>query len=485
MITTNSKIGKKKQNGIALLVLVIVLALTLSTYYFTSISVVDIQIDRLEKTRNALKQAKQALINYAVMHADRRPAVDNVGEFGYLPCPHISDGLEGKQDGTCNGRYKNTIGYLPWYSLDTEVLKDGNGNCLWYAVSSSYKNSPNSLLINEDTNGMFQIVDSSGAVVKGNSPEDRVVAIIFSPGHLLDSQNRNFDATTNCGDDAANVAAYLDNDGTTSNATIDANEDKIDQFVHATLTSDAEGVPYNDYFITITREELWSAITVRSDFNDKMRNLTEALALCLRNYAMINGFNRLPWPAPIALADYRIDLNYDDTNASGYNGRLPFIVTDSNTAITVGTNAELFEQGACDVAGGLPVDLRLATDEYRRLWNNWKDHFFYVVSNEYAPAPTLKPVPGSCVDCVTVNTMTNQMAGIVIYAGSRLGTQVRTGPVSTTVPVDIDEKDSIINYIENTNESDFPDNAGNRAYVTGGGNDIMFCIGTDLAVAEC
>jgi len=52
--------GKKKQGGLALLVLIIVLALTFTAYYFTSISVVEIQVDNVKKTRLALKQAKQA-----------------------------------------------------------------------------------------------------------------------------------------------------------------------------------------------------------------------------------------------------------------------------------------------------------------------------------------------------------------------------------------------------------------------------------------
>lgn len=457
-----------------MLVLVITLALTVTAYYLSTISVVDVRLDNIDKTRQALKQAKQALINYAIMHADGSGSGDP-GEFGYLPCPHISNATEGAQDGVCKARYKNSIGYLPWNALDTDILRDGSGNCLWYAVSSSYKNNPDSLLINEDSNGMFQMLDDNGAVVAGNLPEDRVVAVVFAPGAPLANQSRNFNAATSCGDDAANISAYLEGDGVVDNANIQDVIDNVDQFISASITSDSSAVPYNDRLLTITRDEIWSAIIARPDFNIKMQNLTEALALCLKNYATANTYNRMPWPARIDLADYRLQDNYDDGDGtSGYAGRFPYIVTDSNTAITVGSNDELFIQGDCDPAGGITVDLKTVGSEYRNLWDNWKDHFFYVVSKDFAPAAAA----GSCGDCITVNA--GQMAAVVIYAGSRQGAQVRTGPVGP----DINTKNNIANYIENGNQALFPDITGNAAYTTGG-NDIMFCIDTALGVAAC
>ncbi len=485
LITINQQLVKKKQNGIALLVLVIAIALTLSAYYFSSISVVDIKIDNLEKTRIALKQAKQALINYAVMHADGAGSGD-LGEYGYLPCPHTkiipSFTEEGVQDGSCGGKNKNSVGYLPWDSLDSNVLRDGSGSCLWYAVSGSYKNNLNSDLINEDTNGMFQLVDSSGAVVTGNATEDRIVAIIFSPGSALASQSRTIDNATNCGDDGTNPSAYLEGNGVTNNADLSGDVDTIDQFIHASITSDSPVPPsivppYNDYFITITREEIWSAIITRNDFNNKMTVLTEELAKCLKQYAVISTKDRLPWPTPMNLADYRDESNYDD--ASGYTGRFPFIITDSNNAITVGSNDELFTQAACNIIGGLTVDLIDTASEYRYLWNNWKDHFFYVLSKDFEPTATT----ASCgSNCITVNTV--PMAGIVIYSGSSQGAQIRNGAVADG---DVSTKDDISNYIDDAivNQPAFIAATGKGAYVTTGVNDIMYCIKPDLTVASC
>ena len=485
LITSNQQKGKNKQNGIALLVLVIIIALTLSTYYFSSISVVDIKIDNLEKTRVALKQAKRALINYAVMHADGEGSGDS-GEYGYLPCPHTKIipffTEEGVQDGSCGGKNKNSVGYLPWSSLDSNILRDGSGSCLWYAVSGGYKNNLNSDLINEDTNGMFQLVDSGGAVVTGNASENRVVAIILSPGSALDGQSRTVDSATICGDDGTNPSAYLEGNGGTDNAVLFGSTDTIDQFIHASITSDSPVPPsivppYNDYFITITREEIWSAILGRSDFNNKMTDLTEVLAKCLSQYAAISTKDRLPWPAPMNLTDYRDDSKYDD--ASGYTGRFPFIITDSNSAITVGSNGELFTQAACNILGGLTVDLTNTSSEYRILWNNWKDHFFYVLSKDFEPAATT----ASCgSNCITVNTV--PMAGVVIYAGSRqVGMQIRNGAVAAG---DVDTKDDISNYIDDaSNQAAFIASTGKGAYITTGVNDIMYCIKPDLTVASC
>lgn len=500
LITRNQQSGKK-QDGIALLVLVIVIALTLSAYYFSSISVVDIKIDNLDKTRAALKQAKKALINYAVMHADGISSGD-AGEFGYLPCPHIaknSPPAEGEQQvPNCGAGKLNSIGYLPWKSLDTGVLRDGSGNCLWYAVSSSYKNAVYAGLINEDTNGMFQVVDSSGTIIAGNVPEDRIVAVVFAPGPVLATQTRVFDNTTICGDDGANPSAYLEGNGVTNNAALSGDVDTIDQFLHASITSDSPVPPsivppYNDHFIIITRDEIWQAIMRRSDLNNRLSEVTESLAECLAEYVnhAENPNKRLPWPAKSDLegGDYRIMDNYsDELNAlTGYAGRFPFHLDSSNAGIATITNiASEYLDHPTDVictnlnlsiSGVANVNLTDENLEHRIILNNWKDHFFYALSKDYALPDDLHT--GCSGDCVSiedpVGVFTNY-AAIVFYSGSPY-----TGIVQ---PRNIGDKSDILNYLENGNGALFPDIGGNGVYTTTDpliSNDIMFCL-TDNAV---
>ena len=353
--TVKPQYEKKQQRGIVLLMIVVVIAFTISAYYFSSISIVEIKFESHKNTRLALKKAKQALISYAITHADGNGTGDP-GEYGYLPCPHISNGNEGMQDLTCGSKHVNSIGYLPWVSMKIAPIRDGSGNCLWYAVSGGYKNNPNSGLINEDTNGMFQVVDSSGVVYIGNQPEDRIVAVIFSPGSVLDSQNRTYVENSKCGQDGSNTTAYLEGVGAIDNATLQFDGDKIDQFIHASLTSAAESEPYNDNIITITRNDIWQAIMRRSDLNNRLSEVTESLAECLAEYVnhAENLNQRLPWPAKSDLegGDYRATNNYsDELNAlTGYAGRFPFHLDNSNAEIaTITTIAADYLDDSTDV----------------------------------------------------------------------------------------------------------------------------------------
>lgn len=489
MITINQQSVKKKQDGIALLVLVITLALTISAYYFSNISITEIQADKSQDTQLALKQAKQLLLGYAATRADLTVPSPQPGRYGYLPCPANNNG-EGNSVANCGNTNANTLGWFPWKSLGASPVKDGNGSCLLYAVSGDYKAWPSSGMLNEDTNGLFRIVDEMGVPVLGNTPADRVVAVIFSAGDALTGQDRNFLDDTQCGNDIDNFSAYLDSlevspgDIIDNSAVETGNADEVYRIVQAATATNKAVI--NDRFITISRNEIWSAITARSDLDTKMSNLTEALAVCLSDYAAANGKNRLPWPAPMDLADYRPDDNYDDNADAtpGYAGRFPYIVTDSNNDIVIAAADDaLFTEAACDSlvlpTGSITVDLLapFASEEYINLWKNWKDHIFYVVSQEYAPASTTVDIvtpPCSPGDCITVNG--TEKAAAVIFAGSSVG-QIRTGPP------DANTKDDIDNYIENNNAV-FKAATGNGAYVTGG-NDIMFCIDTGLGVVPC
>lgn len=470
-----------RQKGVALLLFVIVLALAAISMMLGELSIPDMRYQQNLATSKALNRAKQALIAYAVTYADTHP-----GEFGFLPCPDTSAaaGDEGDSDGSCGNKNVNSLGLFPWGTLETGTIKSGSGDCLWYAVSGDYKNvnaSTKTDMLNEDTNGWFQIYDSGGSLLHGAQPQDRVVAVIIDPSRALSSQNRVYDDTSLCGlnDDPFQ---FLEGNGVIDNASINATAHTVDAFIQAGAGSEELVTPFNDSIVTITLEELWRAVLSRNTFNTQMANLTEALAMCLSNYAAANTLNRLPWPVQTTLADYSDSSQYNDNSDAtpGYAGRYPLIVDNSNSDIP-GANSsnELFTEAGCSalVTSGATVDLQTAGSEYRRLWENWKDHFFYVVSQDYAPGSSA----ASCgSDCITVNS---QRAAMVVYAGSRLGAQSRNGPVGG----DADTKFDVANYMENGNEAVFPDMAGNGVYTTAGTNDVMFCLTTDSppAVMAC
>jgi hypothetical protein len=512
LIINNQQKGKKKQNGLALLVLVVVIFLAISTYYFSSVSTLEIQVDKIEKTQAVLKRAKQALLDYALV----KYLTGEAGKIGKLPCPdYKSSGVDvdGEQDGSCGNAYANAIGYFPWRTLGIDITKDSSGSCLLYAVSPAYKTSPEAAL-NPDSFGQFRTVDNVGMTLQGVLPEDRPVAVIIAPESPLPGQARENNPPAVCGSYYSNdistlIAAYLDNDGTTSNAAIDPGTDNfIEDFVAKSAASDEGSNPVNDRLITITHREFWGAMQstiAGAAFNDRMENLTEALAVCFAAYGLSNTNNNLPMPAPLNIngGEYRKNVDYDDSGVftTAFAGRLPYDVDRANIEIPISNQTYIFNNTFCDNLS-LPTaginDIHFTDDngsdkgEYFDLWQNWKDHFFYAISAHYKPGGAgSATLCGS--DCVMVNG--TKYAAIVFFSGlKRVGQQRYTRPFDavlankTVDPLNVDDKDDIANYLEGNNVVDFPDNTGNAVYdpVNGGAsNDVMFCIQQDMSVVEC
>ena len=111
-------------------------------------------------------------------------------------------------------------------------------------------------MINEDTNGQLQVVDDAGVVTVGGASEDRLVAIILAPGDPLAEQQRTMDADYFCGNDYGNMAAYLEGNGVTDNGALSGVEDRIDQFIPATADYVIAEPPYNDQFVTVSKEDI-------------------------------------------------------------------------------------------------------------------------------------------------------------------------------------------------------------------------------------
>ncbi len=493
----------KNQKGVALLVMVIIIILTFLSYYLSGFSIHQIKAEQQKQTRISLKKAKIALISYAITHAD---LIANEGEIGYFPCPDTFSGAiaEGGSDGSCGLKKINTSGYFPWVSLETSILRDGSGACFWYLLSSSYKPSGYSGMINEDSYGMFQIVDIDNAVSVGISPEGRVIALVAAPGSPLLLQNRENDNLSLCGKSYGKLEQHLEGNGVTDNGALVGTDDAIDQFIHASSTSETASTPYNDRFITVTRSEVWKHILKRSDFSEKMENLTQALAMCIASYANLadNSGRRLPWPVLTDLGDrnnYRENSFYDDDAGAtgGYSGRYPFIVADSNAAIDDAEllTDELFDIASCDalvLSGsgiGVTVDLENTTSEYRRLWNNWKDHFFYILSKKYEPSDgEKKECDGN--NCILVNS--TRHAAAVIFSGKRLvdaaGNDTLRSDKSLVADYLEDNKDA--NYLTEANNNNGNENYNYTDPQTETVNDIMYCIqdkpvADDLDVVEC
>ncbi len=155
-----------------------------------------------------LATARAALIGYAISYAETHP-----GEgYGFLPCPDAGN-TGSTPIGACGARGAAAIGRLPWRTLGLPELRDGWGECLWYAVAGSVKHNPKPAALNWDSPGQFGLLDPAGRSLQAASGDGMAVAIVFSPGPPRSSQIRPPTRGTSCtGSDsaAADLSHYLD-----------------------------------------------------------------------------------------------------------------------------------------------------------------------------------------------------------------------------------------------------------------------------------
>lgn len=238
------------QRGAVLLIMLIILIAGASAMLLRSLNSSTMRLERDKVTADALTQAKQVLIGYAITYGDRNP--NNVS--GYLPLPDLGSSRnnimtpgEGYAAGNFSGNSKNltVIGRLPWRKLGLPPIRDSEGECLWYAVSGSFQDIQKANVLNWDSVGHFDAYSSNGTAAgtlstTGANQAQRPVAIIFAAGGVLDGQNRNASATDTvsiCGGNY-NVRNYLDSFNS------DANINSIVNYFSGT-TNNATGFAYN------------------------------------------------------------------------------------------------------------------------------------------------------------------------------------------------------------------------------------------------
>lgn len=422
-----------------------------------------------KNTSAALAQAKDALIGFAVTYGDTHSGQVH----GYLPCPDPNGtaGLNGEGSSeTCVSHDVSVIGRFPWKTLGLSALRDGDGECLWYAVSGTYKDNPKTTgLMNWDTDGQLQVYSSDGTLLA-----NQVVAVIFAPGAPLSdqSQNRSPDGTAPiCGGNYT-VGNYLDT-GTVNTVSFNNAAIASGNFIQGT-----SGGSINDQIVFITRQDIWNAVQKRTDFNTMLNLLTQRVAECLANYGNNNSNynnNSLPWPAQLVLSDYAVNNNYIDvpntsySNSYSYSGRVPYVVNNSESASgnSISYPYSLLQSNGANCPN--PANWAAIYPWY----DNWKDHLFYALSNEFGPQ---YGNTNACGSCVTVNG--NKYAAVVMFANSRIGTQVRTSSA---------DRGNISNYLESNNATNYPDTSGMKSYKTATSsiNDVLYCIKQDLSVVPC
>ena len=252
-------------------------------------------------TQAALQQAKDAVIGFA--------ATQSVP--GRLPCPEntgsIGTPLEGQAQGSCSTP-ASRIGRLPWRTLHTGKLLDGDGAELWYALSPGFSSAP----INSTTIGQLNVDGVANAAV----------AIIIAPGMPLAGQQRTEPTAAN----PPQAADYLD---LTNSA--------------GTFITSGPAASFNDRILIISHADLFNAVhrTVLAEVRGLDDQSPDLPIRGLRRY--FTDYGSFPWAANIGTGSAVASLvsgalPYNDLNYLGNstwlasNGWLPLITYTRTSA---------------------------------------------------------------------------------------------------------------------------------------------------------
>ncbi len=370
---------RSRQRGAALMVFSIIFVLAALAYLLSSLGPELGEARRERLTHDALAQAREALIGYALKYRETQP--DRM--YGYLPLPDLGSsrnnnvgcGLteEGCDANTytgavfdVNGIGPSVVGRFPWRTLGIEPLRDGNGECLWLMVSALHsriqRTAPPPVLppMNADTLGQFDIVVANGtaALVSAlSNPHERPVAVIFSPGPPMPGQDRKTSGTDNvtvCGGnydasnylDPANASAlggvtnYLASTNKASGSTGDSDPSndpdapkklstrgKVFSTGSNFVTSGCEGsdctLLANDHGLDITPVLLFSAIRNHAYFRADINSMLDRMTNCLRDKFAVGGF------APAAIDGYT-------PPAGKLAGRIPYDACYDGSKVPLG-----------------------------------------------------------------------------------------------------------------------------------------------------
>jgi len=444
----------------------------------------------------ALSKAREALLGYAATYRDTRP--NEV--FGYLPCPDMGGAanVEGEAQSACGATDVTVIGRLPWKTLDVPPLRDANGECLWYAVSGSFKNNPKTNdLMNRDTNGLIQVMAADGAgFVAGATPRQRAVAVVFSAGAILPGQDRALAAInppTVCGGNYV-PANYLDIDllepvvaNRINNAAASATANALTTFIaaeHADRTA-ATNDAFNDLLMPVLPDEIFVRyLDNRADFEshltDPLNGLLRKAADCLAVYGRTNsdGISHkfLPWPAQLNVVTFGDSTNYLDSNI--LSGRLPRTVRNS-------ASYPLHENWNYNSAGELLLREPNCPgwNNIDEFWDNWKDHFFYAVAHahdvaDHEPHDDDPCASAECINVQDPDGTKTDIAAVVIFSGARQAGQSRDNNANPSYMST--DKANAANYLEGVNVTSIQTNPAssdpNRLFSKIAGNDSIMCL---------
>lgn len=297
-----------RQRGFALLAFAVFLTSALLAAFLFRLNHASSRPEYEVRSGVAMAEAREALIGKAVKDASN-------GIYGLLQMPDLGtsrNSMSASGEGTAAGAFfgntanLSVIGRLPWRTLGLAPLRDGQGECLWYAVSGSAQSALAPAVFNWDTLGHFEIFRSDGTPagtqrVAADNPHLRPLALVFSAGPVLPGQDRqpsSVDAVDQCGGNY-DVRNYLDSftanaaingivnyfPGTANNATgtavdIDAPKPFINSDVD--IQSGGEKIRLaNDRLAAITARDIFDRVKRRKEFKENIDGMLDGLQKCL------------------------------------------------------------------------------------------------------------------------------------------------------------------------------------------------------------
>ena len=295
---------RRQRGGVAILLLLAVLALGGSYYLIANMNAMSAQRKAADQTQNAqvLKRAKQALIGYVVSRAQKGGVIDPEQNPGALPCPehpwHIilpdQEGTAGPAVGIASPGYGtancSSIGRFPWKTIGTEKLTDQSGEPLWYVVGPTWRKTSTgtNTTINSNTVGDITLDGQN------------VVALIIAPGQAMSTQAYG----TSC-------SARSQVRSVPSGATLDP-LDYLECFNSATLqfSTIAPGTSINDQVIAVTTADilpgLEAAVAERIE-----RDIAPALK---------SAYSGTKWNASSTQTTYPFAAPFDNPSTASYQG---------------------------------------------------------------------------------------------------------------------------------------------------------------------
>jgi type II secretory pathway pseudopilin PulG len=406
----------RSEQGMTLLILVVILVLATTGYLLKSLDSAGLRNERDKRTSEALAEAKAALLGFATSQ-NLTPGVctTNCPRPGDLPCPDtdnngIAEVLCGNAAGTTQQVAR--LGRLPWITLGLPDLRDGDGERLWYAVSSNYKNNTRFRPLNSNTLATITLRDNNGNFIF-NGTNNGLAALVIAPGAAIVRQD-NISQTRN-GANQLIASNYLDV------ALGEDNQNFVDSNINGFISGPVKDVNgktvVNDRMLGITRNEMNQVMETR--VLAEVKNSLTAYFL---------GAGALSYPRP---ANFNVATCLGSANINAPNcpegalthGRIPANpgVPWSGTSILRGIrNGNWFQLNA------------------------WREVIHYAV----APACATGTANCDGIGFLTLNNSqvlpTNAKQLVLIAAGAGIGVQTRVANANKTAEVNYLEGDNLL-----------------------------------------